>query len=293
MYELVQLTENNYYIESPAKIGLVTLNDKDVIIIDSGNDKDAGKKVKRILEEKGWNLKAIFNTHSHADHIGGNQYLQKQTGCEIYAPGIERDFTCHPILEPSFLYGGNPIKELQHKFVMAQPSEAKLLSDEILPKQLSVVSLKGHSFDMVGFCTNEGVVYLADCLSGESTLNKYKLGFLIDVEEYLKTLEMVKKMEGKLFVPSHAAVTEDIKELAQLNIDTVLEIGETICEICSAGLIFEEVLQRVFEHYELQMTFEQHALIGSTVKSYLTWLKNKGLVTAEIENNRMIWKRVL
>ena len=27
MYELIQLTENSYYIQSPAKIGLVKLND--------------------------------------------------------------------------------------------------------------------------------------------------------------------------------------------------------------------------------------------------------------------------
>ena len=120
MYELIQVTKNCYYVESPAKIGIVKTNDDDVILIDSGNDKDAGKKLKRILESNKWNLKAIFNTHSNADHIGGNKYLQSQTGCKIYAPGIEKDFTRHTILEPAFLYGGNPPKELMHKFLLAQ-----------------------------------------------------------------------------------------------------------------------------------------------------------------------------
>jgi hypothetical protein len=50
MYELIQVSERNYYIQSPAKIGLVRLNDNVVCLIDSGNDKDAGKKVLRILE---------------------------------------------------------------------------------------------------------------------------------------------------------------------------------------------------------------------------------------------------
>ena len=70
MYELIQLTEHDYYIDCPAKIGLVRIDEDNVVLIDSGNDKDAGKKVFRILEANGWNLKAIFNTHSHADHIG-------------------------------------------------------------------------------------------------------------------------------------------------------------------------------------------------------------------------------
>ena len=106
MYELIPVTENSYYIQSPAKIGLVRLDGERVCLIDSGNDKDAGRKVRQLLDTKGWKLTAIYNTHSNADHIGGNKYLQGQTRCRIYAPGIERAFTQYPVLEPSFLYGG-------------------------------------------------------------------------------------------------------------------------------------------------------------------------------------------
>ncbi len=120
MYELIQVGENSYYVQSPAKIGIVKLNDTDVCLIDSGSDKDAGRKIRQILEAGNWKLTAIYNTHSHADHIGGNKYLQNQTGCKIYAPGIDCDFTNHPLLEPSFLYGGFPPKDLRHKFLMAQ-----------------------------------------------------------------------------------------------------------------------------------------------------------------------------
>ena len=44
MYELIQVAENTYYIQSPAKIGIVKVNNTDVCLIDSGNDKDAGKR---------------------------------------------------------------------------------------------------------------------------------------------------------------------------------------------------------------------------------------------------------
>ncbi len=110
MYELNQVGANSYYVQSPAKIGLVKLNDTDVCLIDSGSDKDAGRKVRQILEANGWRLTAIYNTHSNADHIGGNKYLQNQTGCKIYAPGIECDFTNHTLLEPSFFVWRVPSK---------------------------------------------------------------------------------------------------------------------------------------------------------------------------------------
>lgn len=46
MYELVQVSERSYYIQSPSKIGLVRLDSQNVCLIDSGNDKDAGRKVR-------------------------------------------------------------------------------------------------------------------------------------------------------------------------------------------------------------------------------------------------------
>ena len=159
MHELIQVSEQSYYIQSPAKIGLVKLNEQDVCLIDSGNDKEAGKKVKRILDENGWHLTAIYNTHSNADHIGGNKYLQGQTGCKVYAPGIECAFTRHPVLEPSFLYGGCPCKELRHKFLMAQKSDAQELTQEFIPKGFEIIPLPGHFFDMVGLRTPDDIVY--------------------------------------------------------------------------------------------------------------------------------------
>ena len=290
MYELIQVAENSYYIQSPAKIGLVKLNENEVCLIDTGNDKDAGKKIKKVLDANGWTLKAIYNTHSNADHIGGNQYLQKQTGCKIYAPRIECDFTNHPILEPAYLYGGCPPKDLRHKFLLAQESKAEYLNKDVLPEGIEIIELPGHFFDMVGFRTSDDVVYLADCLSSKETLDKYQISVLYDVESYMKTLEMVKNMKAKMFVPSHADPTEDNRELVQYNIDKVYEIAEKIVDICKEPQSFEVILQKLFAEYNLKMTFEQHVLVGSTVRSYLAWLKDQGRLDIVFDNNMLLWK---
>lgn len=291
MYELIQLTERTYYIKSPTNIGLVRLSGNDVCLIDSGNDKEAGRKIRQILDANGWHLTAIYNTHSNADHIGGNRYLQGQTGCKIYAPGIDCDFTRHTVLEPSFLYGGYPPKELRHKFLLAQESNAEELMQGCLPEGFELVKLPGHFFDMVGFRTPDDVLFLADCLSSREVLAKYRIGFIYDVAAYLKTLEAVKGMTAKMFVPSHTEVTESVAELAQYNIDTVNEIAEKIKEICPEPICFEDILQRLFAEYGLAMSFEQYALVGSTVRSYLAWLKDTGALAVEFENNKMLWRR--
>lgn len=292
MYELIQISEITYYIQSPAKIGIVKINDNDVCLIDTGNDKDAGRKIKKVLDSNGWNLKTIYNTHSNADHIGGNKYLQTQTGCKIYAPGIDCDFTNHPILEPSFLYGGYPCKDLRHKFLLAQESNAEYLTKEVLPNGFEIISLPGHFFDMVGFRTPDDVIFLADCLSSKETLDKYQIGFIYDVATYIKTLEMVKFLTANMFIPAHATATEDISPLAQYNIDKVQEIAEKIVAICKEPICFEMILQRLFTEYSLTMNFEQYVLVGSTVRSYLSWLKDTGRVNTKFENNMLLWKQI-
>ena len=273
MYELNQVSGNSYYIQSPAKIGLVRLNGTDVCLIDSGNDKEAGRKVRQLLDQNGWRLTAIYNTHSNADHIGGNQYLQNQTGCKVYAPGIECDLTRHPLLEPAFLYGGYPPKDLRHKFLMAKPSDAQELTAACLPEGFEQLPLPGH------------------CLSSRETLEKYQIGFLYDVAAYLNTLETVKALRARAFVPAHAAVTEDIVPLAQYNIDKVLETADIITELCRTPQTFESVLQQLFRRFDLVMDFEQYALVGSTVRSYLAWGKDTGRLQVIFDDHRLLWQQ--
>lgn len=292
MYELVQAAGNTYYIDCPAKIGVYVRNEGEAILIDSGNDKESGKKALRIIEGEGLTLSCVVNTHSNADHIGGNRLLQQRTGCKIFAHGIEAAFTRYPILEPSFLYGGYPPKALRSKFLMAQESGVLPFSDPGFPSELEVIGLPGHFFTMTGFRTPDDVVFLADCLASEGTLQKYRLPFVYDVEAYLSTLHMVEVMQAKYFVPSHAQATEDIAPLARRNISKTEEALEQITELCRTPMIFEDILKALFDSFGLTLDFSQYALVGSTVRSYLAYLSDKGRITAEFENNRLLWKAV-
>ncbi|WP_305095763.1 hydroxyacylglutathione hydrolase [Croceibacterium aestuarii] len=43
----------------------------------------------REAETRGWRITAIWNTHWHPDHAGGNAAIKAATGCEIVAPAVD------------------------------------------------------------------------------------------------------------------------------------------------------------------------------------------------------------
>ena len=292
MFELVQVAENTYYIDCPAKIGIYRLSDKKVILIDSGNDKEAGRKILKIINENNWTLGAIINTHSNADHIGGNKFLTDRTGCKIYANGIERAFCEFPILEPAFLFGGFPNKHLRHKFLMAESSHVNDMEDLALPPDMETFPLKGHFFGMIGIKTPDNVYFLADCISSEAILKKYPMSFIYDVAEYLKTLDFIETLNGELFIPAHTDTVKDIRPLININRQMVFEIIDGIKHICKKPSFFEAILKEMFDKYDIPMNVSQYALVGSTIKSYLSYMVDNNILDIEIQNNYLLWKLV-
>lgn len=288
--ELVKVGEKTYYIKNPTNIGVYKINDEDVYLIDSGNDKDAGKKILKIIEEQGWKVKGIITTHSNADHIGGNKLIQERTNCLILANKIEKVFNENTILEPSFLYGGYPFKDLRNKFLLAKESSCLELENN-LPEGLEFFSLKGHYFDMIGIKTSDNVYFLADSLFSEETINKYHLFYIYDVREFLNTLEFLSTLDGKLFIPSHTEALTDIKKLIEINKNKVNEILDKIFDWCKMEKTFEDLLKEIFDEYNLVMNPNQYVLIGSTVRSYLSYLYDEGKLIFEFKENKMYWKQ--
>lgn len=288
--ELEKVGEKTYYIKNPTNIGIYLVDDKNAYIIDSGNDKDAGKKILKIVEEKGWNIIGIINTHSNADHIGGNKVIQDRTNSRILSHGIESCFTSFPILESSFLYGGYPFKDIRNKFLMAKESVVEEIEGN-LPDGLEYFNLKGHFFDMIGIKTSDDVYFLADSLFSEETINKYHLFFIYDVKEYLNTLDYLSSLKGTMFIPSHCEATKDISSLIEQNRNKINEITNKIYNYLDDEHTFEDVLKYIFDEYNLIMNPNQYVLIGSTIRSYLSYLNEEDKIKYEFKDNKMLWSK--
>ncbi len=292
MYELISLTEKTFYINSPSKVGIYKIKNDEIYLIDSGNDKDAARKIDKHINENDWKLKGIINTHSNADHVGGNKLLQTRHNCEIISTSLENAFTKHPILEPSFLYGGYPFKAIRNKFIMAEPSNPTININSVDINGLSFINLRGHFFDMIGVITEDKVAFLADSLFSEEIINKYHIFFIYDVKLYLETLEQLKILEADIYLPSHCEPMKEIQSLVNINKMKIEEIINAILEFCQTQKTFEDILKHIFDRYSLKLDANQYVLVGSTIKSYLSYMVEQELITYNFSENKMFWNKI-
>jgi glyoxylase-like metal-dependent hydrolase (beta-lactamase superfamily II) len=294
MFDFIRAGERTYYIENPARVG-VYLADDGAWLIDGGYSSTAAELILGILSDKGIKLRGIIVTHAHPDHSGGCRYLQEKTGCGVYAYGLELAPTRHSVLHPSISWGGFPPHSLRGRGMMAEQCIVREMtgipSGTDIPSGLEIIPLPGHSFDMIGIRTSDDVVFPADSICSETILKRYGITFLYDTGAYIRTLETIADMKAKLFVPSHVTPLADIRKLALLNKANVLAAAENIVRWCSMPVTFEKLLQKVFTEYNRVMNFEEYCLVGSTVRSYLSWLKDSGRLETTFKNNEMLWCR--
>ncbi len=142
-----------------------------------------------------------------------------------------------------------------------------------------------------GIKTSDNVYFLADSLFSEETITKYHLFFIYDVREFLNTLDYLNTLNGSLYIPSHCEATSDISSLIKLNRNKVNEIINKIYNTCEKEMTFEEILKYIFDEYNLTINGNQYVLVGSTIRSYLSYLSDENKLSYVFKNNKMLWKQ--
>ncbi len=287
-----QLGERTWLLPTGVNVGLWEAGDG-AVLIDSGGDKEAGRQIRQVLDERQRPLRLIVNTHSNADHIGGNAYLQRQTGCQVAATRLEAAFITDPLLEPSFLWGSAPFRELRGKFLQAAPSTVnRILPDSgpIPGTELEAVPLPGHFLQMIGVRTLDGVLFAADALFGEEILAKHPVFFLYDVAAHLQTLERLQSLAVEWIVPSHGRPAREAGPLVAANRAALQRTADTVSSACSKPAGFEQILAELCRAFAIELNPSQYVLLGGTLRAYLAWLADRGILRPSFEEGRMLWR---
>ena len=70
------------------------------------------------------------------------------------------------------------------------------------------------------------------------------------------------------------------------------EIEQVIKVICDTPKTTDGIISEIFRRFNLTMTIEQYVLVGSTVRSYISWMKDRGVLDFTTDNFMLSWKVV-
>ena len=301
---LKELKNGLCVFKSPTNIGVAAQKTAaaktQIYFIDAGESPDDAKKA---LEECGrlfgeFQLKAVICTHAHADHIGGAAWLKQKTSCEVWATQAEKSVAETPQIQAQSFYGAHPLPEIDIPYFHS----ARVDVDRVIEAgqkiacgglEFEFVSLPGHSFDMVGVLAKSAdatVFYAGDGIFSRSMLSRFWTPFIVDVRAFKESIGRAAGIQADYYVPSHGLPCDEASGICELNLISTISNEKLIEDILAEPKTHEELLKAFCDKSGIQMRLSQYMLIGSTLRSYLTYLYKEGRVKWFFEGNKMYWQ---
>nr|WP_290668756.1 MBL fold metallo-hydrolase [Ardenticatena sp.] len=291
------LSPHTAYLPGGVNVGVVFDDRGNAVLIDSGGDKQYGRTVRKALNAAGLRLIAIVNTHAHADHYGGNDYLCRQFDVPVWAPTFEEAILRYPLLEPMYLFGGaSPPDEICNKWLMAKPSPVAHVYTPGESSTLEIGSLRLHVHDVSGHAAVqaaigfETVCFAADAFFGTEILEKYEIPFAHDIERQLDALDHLCTLPYERFVPGHGNPTEDIEHAVAENRAAIERATARVLDAVGQSATTDEVVHHVtalLTHPPTSLT--TYVLMRATITAHLVYLARQRLITPHVEQGVLRW----
>ncbi|MFL0251075.1 MBL fold metallo-hydrolase [Clostridium neuense] len=292
--ELTKIKGNTYYINAPTNIGVYVFKNKNCLLIDTGKDNSDARKIDEVLVQNGLHPKYIINTHHHLDHCGGNIYFQNTyPGCIVYSSEKEKINMENPHLYPYGLFGASPVKELHksNKAIMVDfvTNEGE---NKIGDEKFEVISLKGHTVDLIGVITHEKVCFVGDGIFSIENIKKHSLPYLYDVNLEKETLNYLREVDGDYFVIGHSdkvLTKEEFMAVIDKNLCNINEYEKQILELLDQPLTKENLLENLTVLNELTMDFNEYYINLASVSAFISYLYNKNLLEYSLEDGNLYY----
>ena len=269
-----QLSEHCWLV--PGGVNAVVLEHNGrAALVDSGRDRDAGKRLARGLRERGWRLEAIVTSHAHADHFGGHAELLRQHDVPVLAPAIEAELMRAPVLEPIYLFhGAAPLPELTGRWLQAEPSRVDRLVDagplELIGLPLTLMAVDGHAHRQLALRVDD-VLLAADAVFASTVVARHPLLFSHDVRAQREAAERVGDDRARLAVAGHGEPGAPAT-LATATLGAIDTAAEAVVAALAARASYGATTGEVLRHVS--------AALGVTIDDLPRWHLNHTTVSA-------------
>lgn len=296
--KLIMVKGGSGFCSERLSIG-VYVKDNIVTLIDSGIDDLTAKAVDKMLKEHHFTLGAIINTHSHADHCGGNSHFQAHyPDLKIYSTKYEKHYIEETINEPRcFCQGSHPHEGLRNKFLEAKNSIVTHVIHPYIDQELNVngeifriMTLPGHSPGMIGVISPDNVLYTGDSIFGQETLDKHAVLFYTNISDTLNSFKKLADCQIDACVFYHGGLLEgDLRKVIAEHESRVMSVQDMIHQfIFRDPVSVDELTRLVMQHYKLSSTVTQFTLTRVCVNAFITELEAKKKIDVMMVDGLMV-----
>ena len=135
------------------------------------------------------------------------------------------------------------------------------------------------------------VFFTSDGIFTRGMLAKYWIPFLFNVGQFKESLNKIKSTKADFYVPSHGDIYTETSALYELNMISVLQNEDTILQcLKEKPATFEDILKYIADINEIPMRLSQFMLVGSTIRSYISYLYSIEKISWVFKENKMYWR---
>ncbi len=209
--ENVHLIRKDFDVTPEVKryVNIYLITGENCYLIDSGVA-GSEKIIEEYLHSIGRNMsdiKGIFLTHAHPDHVGAAATIKRITDCKVYAPSLELDW----IEDIDKQYRQRPIpnfytllSESVNVDVPLQDGDKITLEDGL---EVCALLTPGHSHGSMSFMFNNNIAFTGDAIPVT-----HDLPIFVDYEQSLYSLDRINELSNvQYFCPAWDEVYDKIR----------------------------------------------------------------------------------
>lgn len=287
--ELTHVLGNTYAAHgATALIPLYKLNERDVILMDTGYAKLDRSALEHLIDANGFCLKGIICSHAHFDHTGNVRHFQQRYGALAAAQIIEAGISVNPDAYRAnyvpLTYGKSREIFLEECFIADVIIPANATQLDFCGARFGILQLPGHSCGHIGIITPDNVAYLGDCLISRSQIDSAKLPTSMFIARDLESKRSLRSLSCPAYIVAHKQVLTDISGLIDDNISFFENKAKEVLSCLVDGMTFDQWIyafcqkENVHVHNELKFNITER-----NFSNFIGWLTDSGQVTVSRE----------
>ncbi len=272
--------KTGYILAAGALIPTYILNDREIVLVDSGLHYDPG--LVSFIRAVGVSVYAVLQTHLHEDHVANNRILINRFGTRIIADAKEVEM----------VHSASNLRrdwrelrpETKDKYLRTYSYKIESIEDgqeEIVLRGIpfKIVPLYGHSEGHLGYVTPDGVLCTGDAILSPAMAQYSKMPYFEDIGKAIESLNRLLQTDYPYYALAHMEIIEkrDMPGLVKKNLALLERIHVEMLELINDPVTLDELVSSVM--YGLGIRFgneTRNAYLKTTISSRVKYLVETG-----------------